>query len=173
MVGLVPIRGWPHRVTRASNDFCGRRRPQCCQAILRLVQGGWGEVFAVGVKLRQVGPIVFASGAYCIVKLPPVLYRGGGEKCLQLQASATRARCGPGGYIQVGMRGCDCGRGSARREVGPPFPCTHSCLEIILFAIQAPPSGGERCMWVPWGLAVPTPHVVGGAACTVGCVWSR
>lgn len=36
-----------------------------------LYLGGWGEVFAVGAKLRRVGPIMSASGAYCIVKLPP------------------------------------------------------------------------------------------------------
>lgn len=60
-----------------------------------------GEVFAVGVKLRQVGPIAFASAAYCIVEPR----RSRGEKRLQLQVVVTRPWCGPRGYIQVGMRG--------------------------------------------------------------------
>ena len=29
-------------------------------------EGGWGEVFAVGAKLRRVGPMTTASGACCI-----------------------------------------------------------------------------------------------------------
>ena len=81
-------------------------------------------MFAVGAKLRQVGPIMFASVAYCIVELPPVLYRGGGEKCLQSQVFVTRPWCGPGGYIQVGMRGCEpSGDPRAVRSV-PPFALT-------------------------------------------------
>lgn len=58
-------------------------------------------MFAVSVKLRRVGPIAFASAAYCIVELR----RSRGEKRLQLQAVVTRPWCGPRGYIQVGMRG--------------------------------------------------------------------
>lgn len=58
--------------------------------------GGWGEAFAVGVELRRTGPTAVASRTYCIVEPPPVLCGGAGEKCLQLQVPATRARCGLG-----------------------------------------------------------------------------
>lgn len=34
--------------------------------ILLSERDGWGEVFAVGVKLRQVGPIVFASASHSV-----------------------------------------------------------------------------------------------------------
>lgn len=43
---------------------CGRRRPLYCLDPTNCPPGagvGFREVFAVGVKLRQVGPIVFAS----------------------------------------------------------------------------------------------------------------
>lgn len=41
---------------------CGRRRPLCCQTTLRLVQGGWGEVFAVA-GLRDA-TVVWAEGLH-------------------------------------------------------------------------------------------------------------
>lgn len=72
-------------------------------------------MFAVGVKLRRVGPIAFASAAYCIVEPR----RSRGEKRLQLQVVVTRPWCGPRGYIQVGMRGClGGGRAGAVRRSG-------------------------------------------------------
>ena len=43
--------------------------------------------------------------AYCIVKLSP-LGGAGRSVCSRRRLSGTRPRCGPGGYIQVGMRGC-------------------------------------------------------------------
>jgi hypothetical protein len=43
-----------------------------------LVPGAWGEAFAVGVKLRRVGPIMFASVPTVLSsRPPPVLDRGG------------------------------------------------------------------------------------------------
>jgi len=130
LVGLVPIRGWPHRVTRASNHFAG------------------GDAFSV-------------------VKPSSVLYRGGGEKCsLWASSSArsapscspalptvfavagfcvTRPWCGPGGYIQVGMRGCESsGDPRAVRSV-PPF-MLRSYLENFYLLSRLPPSGGRDCM---------------------------
>jgi hypothetical protein len=41
--------------------------------------GGWGEVFAVGAKLRRVGPMTTANGAYCIVELSLSSGRGMGR----------------------------------------------------------------------------------------------
>lgn len=73
--------------------------------------GGVGRSVRCGRQAPPGRPHPVRQRAYCIVKLPSVLYRGGGEKCLQLQAFVTRPWCGPGGYIQVGMRGCDCGEG--------------------------------------------------------------
>ena len=63
---LVPIRGWPHRVTRASNCCAGGGALSVVEPSLSLRGGGWGEVFAVGAKLRRVGPMTTASGACCI-----------------------------------------------------------------------------------------------------------
>ena len=48
---------------------------------------------AAGAKLRRVGPTTTASGG-------PAVCAG---------RAATRAWCGPGGYIQVGMRECEPG----------------------------------------------------------------
>lgn len=100
-------------------------------------------MFAVGVKLRQVGPIKFASAAYCIVKLPPVLYRGGGEKCLQLQVLRDASVVRAGGLHSGWNARMRVEWGSARREVGPPI---HAPLLFgkLLFAIQAPSLGGEE-----------------------------
>ena len=100
-------------------------------------------MFAVGVKLRQVGPMMFASAAYCIVKLPPVLYRGGGEKCLQLQVLRDATVVWAGGLHSGWNARMRVEWGSARREVGPPI---HAPLLFgnVLFAIQAPSLGGER-----------------------------
>lgn len=44
-----------------------------------LGRGGWGEAFAVGAKLRRVGPMTTASGAYCIVEPWPSSGRGMGR----------------------------------------------------------------------------------------------
>lgn len=100
-------------------------------------------MFAVGVKLRQVGPIMFASAAYCIVKLPSVLYRGGGEKRLQLQVLRDATVVWAEGLHSGWNARMRVEWGSARREVGPPI---HAPLLFgkLLFAIQAPSLGGER-----------------------------
>jgi len=90
--------------------------------------GGWGEVFAVGVKLRQVGPIMFASAAYCI------------RSCRFLRDATVVWAGGLHSGCNARMR---VEWGSARREVGPPI---HPPLLFgkLLFAIQAPSLGGER-----------------------------
>lgn len=97
MGGFVPIRGWTHRVTTKNLDFAGgdahsvvKPRPLRDASQGRDTMGGflWGEAFAVGVKLRRIGPMVVASVAYCIVE--PRLGRG--EKRLQLQVFVTRPR---------------------------------------------------------------------------------
>lgn len=76
----------------------------------------------------------------CLLYCQAAPFRGRGEKCLQLQVSVTRPWCGPGGYIQVGMRGCESsGDPRAVRSV-PPFLRTPVWK---LFAIQAPSFGGE------------------------------
>ena len=69
-------------------------------------------MFAVGVKLRRVGPIMLASARLLYCQAALRLVQGGrGEVFAVAGASATRPWCGPGGYIQVGMRGCDFGEG--------------------------------------------------------------
>jgi len=56
----------------------------------------------------------------CLLYCQAAPFRGRGEKCLQLQVSVTRPWCGPGGYIQVGMRGCESsGDPRAVRSVPP------------------------------------------------------
>jgi hypothetical protein len=57
---------WVHRATRASTIFAGGDAH--CVVKPSPVQGVLGTSYAVGVKLRRVGPIAFASAAYCIVK---------------------------------------------------------------------------------------------------------
>ncbi len=94
------------------------------------------EVFAVGVKLRRVGPIASASAAYCIVKLR----RSRGEKRLQLQVVVTRPWCGP----RVTFRSeCEddwvgVAPGPSDAQAGPPH-------EILLVCHPCPPlhGGGE------------------------------
>lgn len=71
---------------------------------------------------------------YCRAVPPPSGV--GGEKCLQSQVlSVTRARCGPGGYIQVGMRGCVL--------IGAPHlrHCWWKIESLLLSGL--PPSGGR------------------------------
>lgn len=56
--------------------------------------------------------------AYCIVEPPPVLYRGGGEKRLQLQVSPRRDRgAGRGVTFRLECEGARVGVGSS------PIPC--------------------------------------------------
>ena len=144
-VGLVPIRGWPHRVTRASIHLreatptvLSNHPPSCT--------GGVGRSVRCGCQAPPGRPHHVRQRAYCIVKPPPVLYRGGGEKCLQLQVFVTRPWCGPRGYIQVGMRGRS-GRGSRRGPQKLRSVPLHRFSLLCLFAIQAPSQGGV-CMGI-------------------------
>lgn len=90
---------------------------------------------------------------YC--RAVSLLREGDGEKRLQLQATVTRPWCGPGGYIQVGMRGCEPGGGVPRavfvKEEGrsPPFgeqfsPSWGEEKRYFLLLSRLPPSGGRR-----------------------------
>lgn len=107
-------------------------------------------MFAVGVKLRQVGPIMFASVAYCIVKLPSVFVQGGGEKCLQLQVFRDATVVWAGGLHSGWNARMRVEWGSARRKVGPPF-MLRSFLENFYLLSRLPPSGGRDCMRRLWG----------------------
>lgn len=65
---------------------------------------------------------------------------------LYSRARVTRAWCGPGGYIQVGMRGCEPGGGvraplPSKEAVGPRARRT---TKDFCIAIQAPSLGRER-----------------------------
>lgn len=68
-----------------------------------------------------------------------------GEKCLQLQVVVTRPWCGPGGYIQVGMRGCE-PSGDPRAVCGRSLHLVKCSLwwKKYSVAIQAPSLGRER-----------------------------
>lgn len=57
----------------------------------------------------------------------------------------TRPRCGPGGYIQVGMRGCCESWGGGHLGTHPRLSA-HSFFGKEAFAIQAPSFGGEHCL---------------------------
>ena len=100
-------------------------------------------MFAVGVKLRQVGPIMFASAAYCIVKLPSVLYRGGGEKCLQLQVLRDATVVWAGGLHSGWNARMRVEWGSARREVGPPIHAPLLFGKLLFCYPGSLPRGGE------------------------------
>lgn len=94
--GLVPIRGLPHRVTRASNHFAGGDAHCVVKPSSVLYRGGGEKRSLWASSSAGSARTMFASGAHCIVKPPSVLYRGGGEKRLQLRVFVTRAWCGPG-----------------------------------------------------------------------------
>jgi len=79
---------------------------------------------------------------YCQAALR-LVQGGAGRSVCSCRFCVTRPWCGPGGYIQVGMRGCESsGDPRAVRSV-PPF-MLRSYLENFYFAIQAPSLGGER-----------------------------
>ena len=150
-VGLVPIRGWPHRVTRASNRFAGGDALSVVKPSSVLYRGVGEKCSLWASSSAGSAPSCSPARAYCIVKLPSVLYRGGGEKCLQLQARPRRDRgVGRGVTFRLECEDVTLGRGSARREVGPPFPCTHSCFGNSVCYPGSPFRGGE--MHVAWGL---------------------
>jgi len=102
----------------------------------------------------------------CLLYCQAAPFRGRGEKCLQLQVSVTRPWCGPGGYIQVGMRGCESsGDPRAVRSV-PPFLRTPVWK---LFAIQAPSFGGEIAIRLGDGELITT-FPLWDVVCCVWCV---
>lgn len=102
------------------------------------------------------------------------------------QARVTRAWCGPGGFIQVGMRGCEPGRGirappflSLGREGGrSPLESGGSFgfgRKRNSVAIQAPSLGRERRPWP--GLGGVRPECVAPGSALADCfspggVWS-
>ena len=92
-------------------------------------------MFAASVKLRQVGPIVTAS-----------VWLAARSSQFWASSSATRARCGPRGYIRVGMRGdmMD-GWGGATR---PPSrsKCRRENPKRVFAIRSRPPCEGGRGM---------------------------
>jgi len=104
---------------------------------------------------------------YC--RAVSLLREGDGEKRLQLQATVTRPWCGPGGYIQVGMRGCEPGGGGAtrllrqrRRSVAPirrailSSVCSGGGRDIFCCYPGSLPREGEAPWFVVWfGVARP------------------
>lgn len=76
---------------------------------------------------------------YC--QAAPRLVQGGrGEVFAVAGVAATRPWRGPGGYIQVGMRGCESGSGIIPHSLRAP---SSGRKNEILFAIQTPSYGGE------------------------------
>lgn len=76
---------------------------------------------------------------YC--QAAPRLVQGGrGEVFAVAGVAATRPWRGPGGYIQVGMRGCESGSGIIPHSLRAP---SSGRKDEILFAIQTPSYGGE------------------------------
>ena len=82
---------------------------------------------------------------------------------MQSQAlSGTRARCGPGGYIQVGMRGC---------VYAPHLHDRWWKIESLLLS-RLPPSGGRglvpaRSIWVVVVLVVHVGVPIDGGVCVL------
>jgi hypothetical protein len=100
-----------------------------------LREGDGGEVFAVGAKLRRVGPMTTASGAYCI---------GGARDAAVVWAGGLHS--GWNARMRAGW-------GSARRfrqrkwsvpPFGEQFSLGFWGREMISVAIQAPSLGRER-----------------------------
>ena len=150
-VGLVPIRGWPHRVTRASKGFAGGDAHCVVKLPPRSRAGGVGRSVRRGCQAPPGRPHHVRQRAHCIVKPPPSrLGQGwGGEKRLQLRVFVTRPWCGPGGYIQVGKRGVDEWAG-----IVAAVPA-HSWILLHIFGVvpsrPLPSGGGEHSR----GLALP------------------
>jgi hypothetical protein len=132
---LVPIRGWPHRVTRASNGCAGGGALSVVEPSLSLQGGGWGEVFAVGAKLRRVGPMTTASGAYCIAgaRDAAVVWAGGLHSGWN-----ARMRTGWGSARRFRQR-----KGSVP-PFGEQFSLGFGGEKKNSVAIQAPSLGRER-----------------------------
>lgn len=149
---LVPIRGWPHRVTGASNGFAGGGALSVVEPFVSSGRG-MGRSVRCGCQAPPGRPHDDRQRRLLYCRAVPLFREGDGEKCLQSQACVTRPWCGPGGYIQVGMRGCEPGGESARRfrqrkRSVPPFGEQFSLgfwgREKISVAIQAPSLGRER-----------------------------
>lgn len=106
---LVPIRGWPHRVTGASNGFAGGGALSVVEPSVSSGRG-MGRSVRCGCQAPPGRPHDDRQRRLLYCRAVPLFREGDGEKCLQSQARVTRPWCGPGGYIQVGMRGCEpCG----------------------------------------------------------------
>ena len=131
----MPIRGWPHRVTRASNGCAGGGALSVVEPSLSLQGGGWGEVFAVGAKLRRVGPMTTASGAYCIAgaRDAAVVWAGGLHSGWN-----ARMRTGWGSARRFRQR-----KGSVP-PFGEQFSLGFGGEKKFSVAIQAPSLGRER-----------------------------
>lgn len=138
MVGLVPIRGWPHRVTRASNHFAGGGAFSVVKPSPVLYRGG-------GEKCSLWAPSSAGSAPSCPPAVPTVLSscplsRAWGE--VFAVAGIRDAAVVWAGGLHSGWNArmrVESGDPRAVRSV-PPFLRTPVWK---LFAIQAPSFGGE------------------------------
>jgi hypothetical protein len=108
VVGLVPIRGLPHRVTRDRNGFAGGGAFSVVEPFTSL-RGGDGEKCSLLVPSSAgSAPRRPPSARLLYCRTVHLAQRGGwGEVFAVAGVSVTRASRGPEGYIQVGMRGRD------------------------------------------------------------------
>jgi len=138
LVGLVPIRGWPHRVTRASNHFAGGGAFSVVKPSPVLYRGG-------GEKCSLWAPSSAGSAPSCPPAVPTVLSscplsRARGE--VFAVAGIRDAAVVWAGGLHSGWNArmrVESGDPRAVRSV-PPFLRTPVWK---LFAIQAPSFGGE------------------------------
>lgn len=94
-----------------------------------------GEVFAVGIKLRRVGPIAFASAAYCIVELRRQPWGEAFAVAGRRDAAVVWAE-----GLHSGWNARMIGWGSCRgRQTLRSVPL----MKFFLFAIHAPLLGGS------------------------------
>lgn len=145
VVGLVPIRGWPHRVTRASKGFAGGDnadsvvKPPCFSS----QTGHGGEKRSLWVvKPRRVGPITSpACPLYCQAALR--LFEGGRGEAFAVAGLRDATVVWAGG-LHSGRNARMSGWGSWRGLQTPrPVP-PHGFFLLVLPSRPLPSGGGEH-----------------------------
>jgi hypothetical protein len=154
---------WTHCATRASYDYRGRRCPQCCQAIPR--QGVLGTSYAVGVKLRRVGLITFASAAPTVSSVAGrrdagVVWAGGLHSGWKARMTGWGSRRGPQKLRLVPLMKFSCCLPSMRLPSGGRGRAIMGRVATYLRIPKGCGAGGlvtsgsrarDASVWDPWG----------------------
>lgn len=124
-------------------------------------------MFAVGVKLRQVGPIMFASVPTVLSSCPPSCTGGAGRSVCSCRCSRRDRGVGRGVTFRLECEDVTVG-GDPRAARSVP-PSMHSLLFGNSVCYPGSPFWGSENACGPWGLLlVPTPLVeVGVWVCFV------